>query len=256
MRVRKAMALASFLFCLSAFDSSGYAQTKTVCIPQFADGFDGQTFWQTQLLVDGRSFGVDRAVISVFGSRGQFFNRFTLGDFLFFNVFGQPVFMGPFTPFRFFNRDFLARPFRTGFLVIDSPLALNMRALIRRFSISGDLLSELVISPFDPFHRARLIEEEFDARILAFAMTNTDSLKRALGRFDFFPLGASDPLFSFPFEIGPRNQFSRFLFEVLPEVASSGLRGTIRITSDGLVSLLVLRVNGNEMQQVPLVIEE
>jgi len=260
MRGKTLLALASLLFCLLIATPPARAENSVVCIPQFAEGFDGQTIWQTQLFLDGRVFGADQTVINVFDPRGMFLHRVGPGEFLFSGGFFRrslfPVF-GPIPLFGTFSlRDLIFQPLRTGFLLVDSPGLLNMTALIRRFTISGDLISELVISPFDPFRRATLLSEEIQARVLAFALTNNDTLKRALGRFDFFPLGSQVPLFSFPFDIGPRSQFSTFLFNMFPQLASGGLQGSIRITSNSPISLLAISLNGNAMRQVPIVIEE
>ncbi|HXK59920.1 MAG TPA: hypothetical protein PLP42_08480, partial [Acidobacteriota bacterium] len=258
----KVMTLASLLFCLLAFNQPAAAQGGVAWIPQFVDGFDGQSVWQTTLLVDRPVFTTTQGIVRVFDPRGTFLHQFGFGfgfgfgSFLGFNVFGQPIFAGPFTPLRFFNfRELLGRPLRTGFLLIETPGTVNIVALIRRFSISGTLMSEFRISPLDPFHRARLLSEEFEARLLAFALINTDRFRATFGRFEFFPLGSLDPIFSFPFEIAPHGQFARFLSEMFPEVAASGLRGTIRITSDQALSALVLEINGDQIRQVELVIE-
>ncbi|MFB3904904.1 MAG: hypothetical protein ACE15E_15740 [Acidobacteriota bacterium] len=260
MRGKILSALASLLFGLLIGNQPLQAENTVVCIPQFAEGFDGQSIWQTQLFLDGRTFGANQAVIQVFSPRGQLFHRIVPGQFPFLEAFfgraGLPV-LGPIPilgPFAF--RDLLFQPLQTGFLIIESPGTINLTAVIRRFSLSGILLSELVISPFDPFRRATLLIEEIRARELAFALTNNDTLKRALGRFDFFPLGSLVPLFSFPFDIAPRSQFSSFLFDMFPELVSSGLRGFIRISSDSPISLLAVSIDGNGLRQVPVIIEE
>jgi len=236
------------------------AANSVACIPQFAEGFDGQTIWQTQLFLDGRTFGADQAVINVFSPQGLFLSRVGPGEFLFSGPFFRRPLFPIFGPISLFGpvslRDLLFQPFRSGFLIVESPGALNVTAQIRRFSLTGELLSDLVISPFDPFHRANLVVEDFEARVLAFAVANADTLKRALGRFDFFPLGSPFPLLSFPFEIGPRSQFSSFLFNMFPELASGGLKGTVRISSDSPISLIAVSVDGNALKQVPIVIEE
>ncbi|RPJ61039.1 MAG: hypothetical protein EHM23_08325 [Acidobacteria bacterium] len=259
MRGKSVLALASLLFGLWIGNKQVWAENSVACVPQFAEGFDGQSIWQTQLFLDGRVFGADQTVINVFSPQGQLLHRVAPGQFLFMPGFfrrAQFPFFGPIPLFGSFFLPDLLFPLRTGFLIVESPGFLNFTAVIRRFGLSGGLISELVISPFDPFRRATLVVEEIRARELAFALANTDPLKRALGRFDFFPLGSQLPLFSFPFDIGPRSQFSNFLFNIFPDLASSGLQGTIRVTSDTPISLMAISADGNTMEQVPIAIEE
>jgi len=236
------------------------AANTIACIPQFAEGFDGQTVWQTQVFIDGRAFGADQAAINVFSPQGQLLRRVGPGEFPFSGPFVRRPRFPIFSTISLFGsgsfRDLLFQPFRSGFLILESPGSLNFTALIRRFSLSGDLMSELVITPFDPFRRATLLSEEIEARVLAFAATNADTVKRALGRFDFFPLGSPTPMLSFPFEIGPHSQFASFLFDMFPELASGGLKGFIRISSDSPISLIAVSIDGNALQQAPIVIEE
>jgi len=258
MRGNRLLALASLLFCLTIGNQLARAEHTITCIPHFAEGFDGQTIWQTQLLLDVRAAGLDQTVINVFNSHGFPLRQVRSLDFRFtpgFRLLNSPFFQ-PVPLFGSFFFGDLLFPLRTGFLIVDSPGPLPFRALIRQFSLSGALLSELIIAPFDPFRRARLVSEEFDARVLAFALANADTLKRAFGRFDFFPLGSPFPLFSFPFDIGPRSQFSSFLFDMFPELAFGGLKGFIRITSDNPISLIAISADRNGMKQVPIVIEE
>jgi len=259
MRGKSVLALASLLFCLSVGNQPLRAENSVACIPQFAEGFDGQSIWQTQLFLDGRAFGAEQTVVNVFSPQGQMLHRIAPGQFLFMPGFfrrAQFPFLVPIPLFGSFFLPDLLFPLRTGFLIVESPGSLNFTAVIRRFGLSGDLISELIISPFDPFRRATLISEDIQARVLALAVANTDALKRALGRFDFFPLGSNSPLFSFPFDIGPRSQFSNFLFNMFPDLASSGLQGSIRITSNTPISLMAISVDGNTMEQVPIAIEE
>jgi hypothetical protein len=258
MRGRKYSALAPLLFCLLIGAQPALAANKV--IPQFAEGFDGQSIWQTQLFLDGRPLAADQTIIDIFNPQGQFLHRTGPGEFPFMSGFFARAhfpFFGPIPLFGFFSlRDLLFQPLQTGFLVIEAPGFVNITAMIRRFDLSGNVISQLVISPFDPFRRATLISEEIQARVLAFAMTNNDTLKRALGRFDFFPLGSQVPLFSFAFEIGPHSQFTSFLFDMFPELASGDLQGSIRISSDNPISLMAVSIDGNTMRQVPIVIEQ
>ncbi len=258
MRGKPSLALASLVFCLLIGTQSVRAANKV--IPQFAEGFDGQSIWQTQLFVDGRALGANQTFIDVFSPQGQLLNRVGTGEFLFMNgFFGRAQFpvLGPIPLFGFFSAGgFVFQPLHTGFLIVQSPGSVNVTARIRRLSLSGDLISELVISPFDPFRRATLVSEDIQARLLAFAIANTDAFKRVLGRFDFFPLGSDVPLFSAPFDIGPRSQFTSFLFDMFPQLASGGLQGSIRISSDSPISLIAVSIDGNAMQQVPIVIEQ
>ena len=221
MRGTNLLALASLSVCLLIASQPAHAQ-NVVTIPQFAEGFDGQSIWHTQMFIDGRTVGADQTVINIFGPQGQFLHRVGPGEFPFMAGFFRRAllfpFFGPIPIFGCFPCHGL--PFQTGFFTIESAGSLNFTAVIQRFSVSGDLISELVISPFDAFHRANLVVDEMQARVLAFALTNTDTLKRALGRFDFFPLGSQEALFSFPFDIGPRSQFSSFLFDMFPQLAS------------------------------------
>ncbi len=260
MRGKRLLALASLLFCVSMANQPARAGNSVACIPQFAQGFDGQSVWQTQLFLDGRPFGADQTVINVFSPSGQSLQRIGAGEFLFIGGFFRRAQFPVFGTIPLFGssafQDLLFQPLRTGFLIVESPGSLNFTAVIRRFSLSGDLISELVISPFDPFRRATLVSEETQARELAFALANTDTLRRALGRFDFFPSGSQVPLFSFPFDIAPNSQFSGFLFNLFPQLASSGLKGFIRISSDTPISLMAISVEGNALQQVPIVIEQ
>ncbi len=260
MRARTFLGLASLLFCLTLANQPVRAENTIVCIPQFAEGFDGQSVWQTQLFLDGRAFDASQAVINVFNPQGLFLHRVGPGEFLFIGPFFRRSLLPIFGPIPIFGSfaflDLLSQPLRTGFFTVESPGSLNFTAVISRFNLSGCLISQLVISPVDPFRRATLVSQDIEARVLAFALANTDTLKRALGRFDFFPLGSQVPLFSFPFDIGPRSQFARFLFDMFPELTSGGLRGFIRISSDSPISLMAISLDGNAMQQVPVVIEE
>ncbi len=229
------------------------------CVPQFVSGFDGQSFWETDLTITRRSFRPFDVSVSFFDSGGRLFQNVIFADRR--TTFGRhlldPLSRNPFmvrTGFEMLPADRFT-PLRFGFVVIEAVGSFNVSAGFRQAEITGRFIRETTLRSIEPFRVAEIFAEEVQRQSFGLVVTNIDPFLTAFGTLEFLPTGSQDPLFRIPVQLGPRVQLSRFLTEFFP-LLPPGSAGSVRLTFDHPVCALAMDIRDSGMRQVPITVVE
>lgn len=239
--------------------SSSMAQ-ETVCVPQFVDGVMHQYRWKTTLVLQNAEPTRERIQLHFHSTDGSPMDGVWLRERL---GHGPQAAVGPGgqfeTPALAGNavRSYQSLGQGTaqaGYVCADSPDRVRLHAMIHLYDADGNLISDTGIIPGRALRRGSFLADQTEGATGGIAFLNPSFESPTTCAVELFEENGETPIGNATVTLQPRAQIARLLLDMFPELLTGDV-GFVRVTCDNPVCLLVLRLRGLEMLQIPVFVE-